>query len=124
MIGKLPSAHVLRRGPIQDPVAQLTVLLERRDALIVQRGPQPPEVMLIIDDSLPRALDPVLVGAFQGPSHLLILPVSAALPSEDLLAFARARRSVVRIGSVPVSVGNGDRRNIAALYMAALCGLQ
>lgn len=124
------SARMPGHGPATTPVAQLTILLRGGEADVVERGEQPPVVMLVTDDSASRELSPIKFGTFMAkgptapPRWVVRIPLSAELDPPDLLAIARARDAAVQVGSVKIPIDDGERRNISALYVTMLCGIE
>ena len=117
-------------GPSPAPVAQFTVFLHNGEFEIVRRGEQPPTVTLVTDDSVSRELSPIKFGTFVSfgptapPAWVVRVPLSARLGPPDLLAIARARHATIRVGAVTTPIHDGDRRDIAALYLAMICGIE
>jgi hypothetical protein len=114
-------------GPAPVPVAQLTVLLNDVEAELIRRGEQPPVVTLTTDDSVTQELSPILIGTFVArggtpPPRIIRIPLSAELDAVNLMAIARARDAVLHIGAVTIEISDDDRRDIAGLYVAMVCG--
>ena len=124
------SARMAGRGPAPAPVAQLTVFLHSGEAEIVERGEQPPIVTLVTDDSVSRELSPSQLGTFVSvgptvpPRQIVRVPLSAELDPPDLIAIAGARHAAIHVGAVNIPIRDGDRRDIAALYVAMICGIE
>ncbi len=124
------SAKMAGHGPAPAPVAQLTVLLHSGEADVVQRGEQPPVVMLVTDDSDSLELSPIQFGTFVAmgptapPRQIVRVPLSAELDPPDLIAIARSQHAAIHVGSVSIPLRDGDRRDITALYVAMVCGIE
>jgi hypothetical protein len=97
---------------------------------LVRRGEQPPVVLLVTDDSISRELSPIQFGTFVAlgptapPPQIVRVPLSAELEVADLAAIARSRRAAVHVGAVKVPIRDGDRRDIAALFVGMVCGIE
>jgi len=116
-------------GPAPAPVAQLTVFLHSGEAEIVERGEQPPVVTLVTDDSTQGELSPIKFGTFVSfgptgpPPEVVRVPLSAELDPPNWIAIARARRAEIHVGSVKIAIRDADRRDMTALYVAMICGV-
>ena len=123
-------AKMAGHGPASAPVAQLTVLLHSTEADVIQRGEQPPVVMLVTDVSDSLELSPIQFGRFVAigptapPREIIRVPLSAELDPPDLIAIARSQHAALHVGSVNIPLPDGDRRDITALYVAMVCGIE
>jgi hypothetical protein len=126
----IATARMRGRGPMAAPVAQLTIMLHGSEAEIVRRGELPPVVMLVTDDSVSRELSPIQFGTFVAigphapPPQIVRIPLSAELDAADFAAIARSRRVALHVGAVNVRIPDGDRRDITALFVVLVCGIE
>ncbi len=124
------SATMAGHGPAPAPVAELTVFLHSGEADIVERGEQPPVVTLVTDDSGSLELSPIQFGTFRSvgptapPRQIVRVPLSAELDAPDLVAIARSQHAAIHVGSISIPLRDGDRRDITALYVAMVCGIE
>ena len=121
-------AKMAGHGPAATPVAQFTILLNSVEAEMVRRGKQPPVVTLTTNDSVTQELSPIQIGRFVAiggtpPPRIIRIPLSAELDTVNLIAIARARDVVLRVGAVTIQISDDDRRDIAGLYVAMVCGI-
>jgi hypothetical protein len=125
--GATVDAKMAGHGPAPAPVAQLTILLGNVEAEMVRRGEQPPVVTLTTDDSVTQELSPIQIGRFVArggtpPPRIIRIPLSAELDDVNLIAIARARDVVLHVSAVTIQISDDDRRDIAGLYVAMVCG--
>jgi TonB family protein len=81
-----------------------------------------PRAWIVLDDAPPRRLPLVLRGTSVGPADgRARLPVTVGFLSADLLAIARATRTVIRIEDVEVVVSKEDRADVRALIRNNVC---
>jgi TonB family protein len=81
-----------------------------------------PRAWIVLDDAPPRRLPLVLRGTSVGPADgRARLPVTVGFLSADLLAIARATRTVIRIEDVDVVVSKEDRADVRALIRNNVC---
>lgn len=122
------NAMMAGHGPTTVPVAQLNLFLLGGEADVVARGQQPPVVTLVTDDSVARELSPIKFGTFVAygptapPAWVVRVPLSAELDPANFVALARSRHATIRVGTVPITLRDSDRRDIGALYIAMVCG--
>ena len=101
------------------PWAQLTLFLRAGKGTDSLTEGVMPVVTATLDDSTRLDLAPAQVGASRGGTD--IIPVSAYVSSEHLVAIARARATRFTVGQVLVALAPDDRRSLRALYHVALC---
>jgi hypothetical protein len=101
------------------PWAQLTLFLRAGKGTDTLTEGVMPAVTATLDDSTRVDLAPAQVGASRGGTA--IIPVSAYVSSENLLAIARARATRFAVGQILVALTRDDRRDLRALYHVALC---
>jgi hypothetical protein len=106
--------------PAEPLSAQLLVLLpgDWRDTSLYSGAM--PQVTATLDDSLHLDLSPAQVGQY--PDHSSVIPVSAWVSSDNLLAIARAHVTHVRLANADLLITPSGRRDLRAFYHVALCG--
>jgi hypothetical protein len=110
------------RGPTAFPAPTLNFLVGRgRLATWLVAAPVPPQLELLLDDSIHLDLGRVPVGGYNGPAEAAIAPMTVNLLPAWAIAVARARTVSLRIDSDTLDVPQQDLREFAALYRFATC---
>ena len=117
----------VRRGAHgEDPGTALDVRLRGAVARDVRAFGQPLGASLVLDDTLTIPVGLALAGQYDGPDSRIILPVRFDLPLEAVRALARASTAAVLLTfdhpTISVPIPEADRRDIAAMYVVAVCG--
>lgn len=98
---------------------QLTLLLRGvRPDTSLSPGAMP-AVTAILDDSVRLELSPTQVGQY--PKRSPVIPVSAFVSPDNLLAIARARVTYFVVDTIALIPTAGNRRDLRAMYHVALC---
>ena len=110
------------RGPNAHPAPTLNFAVgPSRLATALVSGATPPNLTLILDDTLVVPMGRVPVGRYTGPPQVAIAPIAVySLPAWSL-ALARARKAALRIDSETLPVPEQDLREFEALYRFATC---
>ena len=84
-------------------------------------GPLPPNITLILEDTVQIPIGPVRVGRFNGPIEAAIAPIAVYTLPAWALALARAKSAAVKIDSETFTIPQADLRDYQAFYRAAVC---
>ena len=108
-------------GPTRDPEAQVAAFFRGGEASLVEATRDSLAVTLVLDDSATIQPAAVAMGTFVGPKEMIVIPVSALLPIDDLVKAARARqiRFDARVVSKPFA--QSDRQELRAILRVAVC---
>jgi hypothetical protein len=108
--------------PTRSPAAQLNIMFRGADGRKLAALPATPSVVIILDGSATLELTSVVKGTFVGPEYAPVtLPVSALIPSDDLVRVAQAAKIAVRVGSADVTLSRAERRDLRGLVRVSVC---
>jgi hypothetical protein len=80
----------------------------------------PPDISLVLDDSVRILFAPPLRGEYYGEG-VPIIPLSVNLTELQFMGLARARKVRVDVGPASVTLGGDDRRDLRGLFRLAWC---
>ena len=114
-------ALVHYRGPfVADQRPALTVAFRSRPWARRLGTDPPPEITLMLDDSIWLSFPPPLRGEYYGAGDPII-PLTVNLTELQFAGLVRARKARVQVGDVGVVTSADDRRDLRGLFRLAWC---
>ena len=115
------SIKLAGQRPARAPVAQVAAFLRGAEASLVETTRDALEVTLVLDDTVTVQPEAAALGTFIGPKEMIVLPVSALLPMDDLLRAARAQRIAVNAKVATIAFTPTERQELRAIIRTAVC---
>jgi hypothetical protein len=110
------------RGPVAYPAPTLNFLVGRRPlASSLVARPLPPDIALLLEDTVRVHIGPVPVRGYTGPLQAAVAPISFPILPAWALALARAKSAALVIDSVTLPIPLPDLRDFEAFYRVAVC---
>lgn len=111
------------RAMLDYPRPVLGVMLRGRRWHQALSAATPPQIALLLDDSILVAFAPPLVGQYVGPERgeHEIIPLSVSLTDLQFMGLVRAKRITVRVGTTLLELGGQDRHDLRGLFRVAAC---
>ena len=115
-------ALVRYRGPFVADLPRPSLTVAFRSQRWVQRlGVEPPpQIALVLDDSIWIAFAPPRRGDYYGEGDPII-PLTVNLTELQFAGLARARRVRVQVGEVGIQLSPDDRRDVRGLFRLTWC---
>ena len=108
-------------APTSYPEPELNFMVRSSATARILRRSAPPDLTLVLDDSLKIHFDAVVVGQYKGPEALAMAPLSVEMLRLGALALAQARRARLSVDSAYFDIPPEDLRNYRAFYRTAVC---